>query len=41
MTKHKKPNIVYILVDNFGWGDISIQGGAIPMPQIDALAQEG
>jgi len=41
MTEGKKPNIVYILVDNFGWGDISIQGGAIPTPRIDALAQEG
>ena len=41
MTKHKNPNIVYILVDNFGWGDISIQGGAITTPRIDALAQEG
>ncbi len=36
-----KPNIVYILVDNWGWGDIRIQGGSIPTPQIDALAQEG
>jgi arylsulfatase len=41
MTTQKKPNIVYILVDNFGWGDISIQGGAIPTPRIDALAQDG
>jgi len=41
MTEGEKPNIVYILVDNFGWGDISIQGGAIPTPRIDALAQEG
>jgi hypothetical protein len=24
-----KPNIVYILVDNWGWGDIGIQGSAI------------
>lgn len=36
-----KPNIVYILVDNWGWGDIRIQGGSIPTPRIDALAQEG
>jgi len=36
-----RPNIVYILVDNWGWGDISIQGGSIPTPRIDALAQEG
>ena len=36
-----KPNIIYILVDNWGWGDIRIQGGSIPTPRIDALAQEG
>ncbi|RLA33761.1 MAG: arylsulfatase [Gammaproteobacteria bacterium] len=35
------PNIVYILVDNWGWGDIRIQGGSIPTPRIDALAGEG
>ncbi len=37
----EKPNIVYILVDNWGWGDIRIQGGSIPTPRIDALANEG
>ncbi len=37
----ERPNIVYILVDNWGWGDIRIQGGSIPTPRIDALAGEG
>ena len=41
MSGAKKPNIVYILVDNFGWGDISIQGGAIPTPRMDSLAKDG
>ena len=36
-----KPNIVYILVDNWGWGDISVQGSTTPTPRIDALAAEG
>jgi arylsulfatase len=36
-----KPNIVYILVDNWGWGDISIQGSTILTPRIDQLASEG
>jgi len=36
-----KPNIVYILVDNWGWGDISIQGSTIQTPNIDQLASEG
>lgn len=36
-----KPNIVYILVDNWGWGDLSVQGGTIQTPNIDRLASEG
>jgi len=36
-----KPNVVYILVDNWGWGDISIQGGTVQTPNIDKLAGEG
>jgi len=37
----EKPNVVYILVDNWGWGDISIQGSTTPTPNIDNLASEG
>jgi arylsulfatase len=37
----EKPNIVYILVDNWGWGDIGVQGGTVSTPQIDKLASEG
>ncbi len=36
-----KPNVVYILVDNWGWGDIGVQGGTTPTPEIDKLAAEG
>ena len=36
-----KPNIVYILVDNWGWGDISIQGSTVPTPRIESFAAEG
>ena len=36
-----KPNIVYILVDNWGWGDVSIQGSTVPTPRIDQFAKEG
>lgn len=36
-----KPNIVYILVDNIGWGDFGVYGGTTPTPRIDALAKEG
>jgi arylsulfatase A-like enzyme len=36
-----KPNIIYILVDNWGWGDMSLQGSTIPTPNIDTLANQG
>jgi arylsulfatase len=36
-----KPNIVYILVDNWGWGDLGTQGSTIPTPNMDRFAGEG
>jgi Sulfatase len=35
------PNIVFILVDNVGWGSFGVYGGTIPTPRIDRLANEG
>src|SRR5499427_808698 len=40
-TPGKKPNIVFILVDNVGWGDFSCYGGTTPTPRIDKLASQG
>lgn len=38
----KKPNIVFFLVDDLGWADLSCDGSAFhESPRIDALAQEG
>jgi arylsulfatase len=41
----KKPNIVFIFMDNLGYGELGIYGGGIlrgaPTPRIDALASEG
>ncbi len=41
----KKPNIVFIFMDNFGYGELGVYGGGItrgaPTERIDALAQEG
>ena len=41
----KKPNIVIVFMDNFGWGEPGFNGGGItrgaPTPQMDKLAQEG
>ena len=40
-----KPNIVLILMDNFGWGELGVYGGGVlrgaPTPRIDKLASEG
>jgi arylsulfatase len=41
----KKPNIVFIFMDNLGYGELGVYGGGIlrgaPTPRIDALAGEG
>ncbi len=37
----QKPNIVFILVDNVGWGAFGVYGGTVPTPRIDKLAGEG
>lgn len=41
LAQDAKPNIVFILVDNVGWGDFSVYGGTTATPRIDELAREG
>ena len=37
-----KPNVLFILVDDMGWGDLASNGGAaVPTPHMDGLAREG
>src|SRR5262245_3461370 len=40
-----KPNVVLILVDNLGWGELGVYGGGelrgAPTPRLDKLAAEG
>jgi arylsulfatase len=41
----KRPNIVLVLMDNFGYGEIGVYGGGVlrgaPTPNIDGIAAEG
>ena len=41
----KTPNIVFILMDNLGYGEFGVYGGGIlrgaPTPRIDKLAKQG
>src|SRR5215471_17187 len=41
MPASAQPNIVFILADNVGWGDMSCYGGSTPTPRVDKLAAEG
>jgi arylsulfatase A-like enzyme len=44
MAQEKKPNVVFILADNIGYGDIGVYGGGelrgAPTPRLDQLAAE-
>ncbi|QED37884.1 arylsulfatase [Antarcticibacterium arcticum] len=35
------PNVVFILADDVGYGDLGIDGGKVPTPNIDKLAKQG
>lgn len=43
--EHSKPNIVLIIADDVGWGDLGAYGGGagrgMPTPNLDRLAREG
>ena len=45
LAQAQKPNIVVIMVDNLGWGELGCYGGGIlrgaPTPRLDKLAREG
>jgi Sulfatase len=44
-AQQQKPNILFILVDNLGYGELGVYGGGAthgaPTPRIDKLASEG
>jgi len=41
MAEKKRPNIIFIVVDNLGWGDLGCYGGKAPTPRIDSIAHDG
>ena len=36
-----RPNVLFILADDLGWGDVGYHGGRALTPTIDRLASEG
>ena len=41
IPENKLPNVVFILADDVGYGDLGIYGGKVPTPNIDSLARTG
>lgn len=41
LAQHDQPNVVLIVSDDQGWGDIGYNNDAVYSPHLDALAQEG
>ncbi|MBW2421630.1 MAG: sulfatase-like hydrolase/transferase [Deltaproteobacteria bacterium] len=40
-TSSARPNVLLIIADDLGWGDIGALGSEIPTPHIDSLAADG
>jgi arylsulfatase A-like enzyme len=36
-----RPNVVFIMADDLGWGDVAFHDGAVPTPHLDRLREEG
>ena len=45
VAQAKKPNVVVIMLDNHGWGELGVYGGGMlrgaPTPRLDQFAKEG
>jgi arylsulfatase A-like enzyme len=41
LSEVERPNVIVILADDLGYGDLGAYGGTIPTPNIDALARSG
>ncbi|MGN0559586.1 MAG: sulfatase-like hydrolase/transferase [Candidatus Fimenecus sp.] len=40
-TKQDNPNVLFILMDDLGWGDISLNGAIYDTPNIDSIGENG
>ena len=45
MSASERPNVVLVLMDNFGYGEVGVYGGGAmrgaPTPNIDSIAAQG
>ncbi len=40
-TSTSKPNVLILIADDLGWGDVGFHGGKVPTPSIERLTKEG
>lgn len=40
-TRESKPNVLFILMDDLGYGDVSVNGSIYETPNIDSIAENG
>ncbi|MGN0572037.1 MAG: sulfatase-like hydrolase/transferase [Candidatus Fimenecus sp.] len=40
-TKENNPNVLFILMDDLGWGDISLNGAIYDTPNMDSIGENG
>lgn len=40
-TETDKPNVLFILMDDLGWGDVSLNGAIYDTPNIDSIGENG
>lgn len=41
VTAADRPNIVFMMADDLGWGDVAFHGGPAPTPHLDRMARDG